>query len=257
MNYTIKQVADLAGVTVRALHHYDRMGLLKAASRSRSGYRLYDPADLQKLQQIMFFRELGFSLGEIREILNSPGFDRHAALLAHRQILAEKQKRMERLIASVDRTIKAMERGISMEEHVLFDGFDESKLEEYREEARRRWGTSLVDESCRRTAAYTKEDWDVILTEGREIENSLAVLMDRGAAPDDPGVQQLIGRHFQRINDRFYPCSKEIFRGLGDLYVNDSRFKANYELVRAGMAEFMRAAIRVYCESPRKGERGI
>ena len=247
MSYRIKHVADMAGVSVRTLHHYDHIGLLKAESASPAGYRLYGAAGLERLQQIMFFRELGFSLKEIKCILDNPGFDRKEALITHKRLLLEKRKRLDILIASVEQTIDALERGSVMEEGRLFDGFDESKIEEYRCEARARWGSALVDESYRRASAYTKEDWDRIKAGEREINAAIASLMDRGD-PSDPEVQEWIHRHFKRINDWFYPCTREIFRGLGDLYVSDSRFKANYERVRPGMADFMREAIRIYCE---------
>ncbi|MCL5256635.1 MAG: TipAS antibiotic-recognition domain-containing protein [Chloroflexi bacterium] len=128
----------------------------------------------------------------------------------------------------------------------MIEGFDQKKIEEYREEARRRWDSELVDESHRRTAKYTKEDWVAIQAETNAIQQGLASLMDRD--PADPEVQKLIDRHFRQINERYYTCTIEIYRGLGDLYVNDERFKANYEMVRQGLAEFMRAAMHVYCD---------
>lgn len=246
MAYTVKAVADISGVTVRTLHHYDRIGLLRPASISPSGYRLYSEADLERLQQILFFRELGFGLGEIKTILDSPGFDRREALVAQKRLLIEKQRRIERLIASIDTSIDAMERGTELEKDKMFEGFDESKIKEYTEEARARWGNEKVDESIRRTSKYTKEDWTEIQAEQQSITQGLAALMDRD--PGDPEVQEVVGRHFRLINERFYTVTPEVYRGLGELYVNDPRFTANYDKVKPGLAQFMRAAMHAYCD---------
>lgn len=244
MPYTIKAVADIAGISVRTLHHYDAIGLLKPADVSASGYRLYSRGDLERLQQILFFRELGFALEEIKEIIDRPGFDRSAALRKHRQLLVERRERLTALIASVDRTLTAMERGVTMDEKDMFEGFDQSK---YEEEARQRWGhTDAYKESMRRTKHYTKEDWDAIKAESGEIQQGLADLMDR--APADPAVQELIGRWRKLISERFYNCSIDMLRGLGEAYVADERFTAFYEKVRPGMAKFLKAAIDVYCD---------
>ncbi len=242
--YTVKVVAELAGVSIRTLHHYDEIGLLKPAQVTATGYRLYSPQDLERLQQVMFFRELGFGLHEIKAIIDRPGFDRRQALLEHKQLLLERQERLSRLIQSVDQTLDAMERGIQMDEKDLFNGFDHSQ---YEEEARQRWGHSReFQQSVERTKKYTKEDWAAIQAEGGEIQQGIAARMDRD--PADPEVQEWIGRHHQHINDRFYTCSTEVYRGLGDLYVGDERFTAYYEKVNPGMAQFMRAAMHAYCD---------
>jgi DNA-binding transcriptional MerR regulator len=244
MAYTVKAVADLAGISVRTLHHYDEIGLLKPAQVSASGYRLYTETDLERLQQVLFFKELGFGLQEIRSIIDSPGFDRRRALLEHKQLLLERRERIGRLIQSVDRTLEAMERGATMAEKDLFDGFDQSQ---YEEEARQRWGhTEAYRESTRRAKSYTKADWDAIKQESEQINQGLAALVGRD--PADPEVQEWIRRHHQQINDRFYTCSTEIYRGLADMYVQDERFTATYEKIRPGMAQFMRAAMHVYCD---------
>lgn len=242
--WTVKGVAQLAGVSVRTMHHYDEIGLLKPTHVNPSGYRLYTEQDLERLQQVLFFRELGLSLTEIKQIIDSPGFDRRRALQEHKELLQERQERLSRLIRSIDRTLNAMERGARMDEKEMFDGFDQSQ---YEEEARQRWGhTEAYKESTARAKKYRKEDWDAIKQQGSEIEQQLAALMDRGAA--DPEVQTWIGRHHQMINDRFYTCSTEIYRGLGDLYVADERFTAYYERIRPGMAAFMNEAMHLYCD---------
>jgi len=244
MAYTVKAVSDLAGISIRTLHHYDEIDLLKPAQVSASGYRLYTEGDLERLQQILFFRELGFSLQEIKAIIDRPGFDRRQALLDHKRLLLERQDRLERLILSVDRTLDAMERGIHMSEKDMFEGFDQSK---YEEEARQRWGGSKeFEESTRRTKKYTKADWDAIKAEAQEIGVNIAARMDRD--PADPEVQEWVRRHHQHINDRYYTCSLQIFRSLGEMYVADERFTATYDKIKPGMAQFLEKAMSIYCD---------
>ncbi|MDE2860134.1 MAG: MerR family transcriptional regulator [Chloroflexota bacterium] len=251
MTYTVKQVARLSGVTVRTLHHYDAVGLLRPAAISSAGYRLYSDADLERLQQVLFFRELGFSLRDIARVLSSPDFDRKEALAMHRRLLVEKRKRLGALIRSVDRSIATMDGGEEMTSNAMFDGFDESKLREYREEARRRWGgTPAWEESERRTSGYTKQDWQDIQTESDEINRGLAALMERD--PAGPEAQELVGRWYKLINYRFYECSPEVFRGLADMYVEDARFTTHYDRWRLGLAAFLRQAMHVYADGLEK-----
>lgn len=245
MPYTIKVVADTAGISVRTLHHYDAIGLLKPAELSASGYRLYSRGDLDRLQQILFFRELGFALGEIKEIIDRPGFDRRGALQRHRELLVERRARLSELINSLDRTLDAMERGVPMNEKEMFGGFDQSK---YEEEARQRWGsTDAYKESMRRTQRYTNEDWAQIKAESDAFERGLAERMDR--SPTDQEVQALVGHHHKHICERFYDCPLEMYRGMGEMYVTDTRFTAYWDKIRPGLAQFVKAAIDAYCDN--------
>lgn len=246
----IKEVADIAGVSVRTLHHYDEIGLLKPAAASQAGYRQYSEADLIRLQEILFFKELGFGLGEIKEILDQPGYERQDALLTHKQILREKNQRINKLIGAVDKTLDAMERGSIMSNEEMFGAFDEATIEEYKKEARGRWGgTEAYRESERRTAKYTKADWDRIGAESAEIHQRLADVMEAGVAPSDSEAQEQAGRWFKHIDKYFYPCTAEIFKGLGKMYVADPRFKKVYENIRPGLAEFMKQSMAVYADS--------
>jgi DNA-binding transcriptional MerR regulator len=244
--YTVKAVADLAGITVRALHHYDQIGLLKPRSTSPAGYRLYSDSDLRDLQQILFFRELGFGLREIATIVHNPAFDRREALKSHRRLLEERRKRLDRLIASVDLTIEAVEKGREVASDTMFEGFDSTQYEQYRKEAAERWGKELVDKSYERVGKLTPAEWALIRAEAADIEQALARLMDH--APSDQPVQVEIGRWFQHINRNYYDCTLEVFRGLGDLYVDDERFRTHYDDRKPGLAEFMRAAMRVFVD---------
>lgn len=247
MAYTVKAVSDMAGISIRTLHYYDQIGLLHPAEISPAGYRLYADADLVRLQQILFFRELGFGLSEIRQILDSPDFDPCRALQEHRRALLEQQRRLERLINTVDRTLERLERKEKMmteEMKELFDGFDPSK---YGEETRQRWGGSPeFAESQKRTGTYTRADWKAIQQEAAEIYQNLAARMAQ--QPGAPEVQTWIGRWHQHITKWFYPCSPEVFRGLGDLYVQDERFTQNIDKTRPGLAAFMKEAMAIYAD---------
>jgi DNA-binding transcriptional MerR regulator len=250
--YRIKKVSDIAGVSVRTLHHYDHIDLLKPARVDEAGYRLYSDANLARLQEILFFKELGFGLSEIREILDRPGYDRRDALLTHKQILREKNLRITRLIKTVDKTLDSMNGGSVMGNDEMFGAFDEATIEEYKEEARERWGgTKAYKESERRTAKYTKADWARIQAESDDIHNRLAEIMAAGKSPSDSEAQELVGLWFKHIDKYFYPCTPEIFKGLGEMYVADPRFKKVYEDIKPGLAEFMKNAMTVYADNYR------
>lgn len=250
MPYKVKEVAVLAGISVRALHHYDRIGLLKPEAVSPAGYRLYSDRDLRRLQQILFFREIGFNLDEIRRILDRPDFDQGRALRAHRELLTEKKRRLEEIIRTVDKTLRAMEEGRQMEKKEMFEGFDLAEIEKhqarYAEEVRRKYDPEVVAESERRTAKYTKEDWAAIFAKGNDIFRRIADGLDRG--PADPEVQAAVAQWREHITNSFYTCTPEIFRGLGDLYVEDSRFTENIDRFRPGLAAFLREAMHIYCD---------
>ncbi|MGE5674470.1 MAG: TipAS antibiotic-recognition domain-containing protein, partial [Mycobacterium leprae] len=178
-------------------------------------------------------------------IMDSRDFDRRQALLEHKQMLRQRQVRLTRLMESVDRTLAAMERGITMDEKELFDGFEPSQ---YEAEVKQRWGgTREYADSARRTAQYTKADWTAIQQEMQAIWQGVAALMDR--SPADPAVQEWVRRWHQTINDRFYTCSLEVLRGLADMYVQDERFTANYDKVKPGLAQFWSDAMKHYCDA--------
>ncbi len=249
MFYRVKDVADIAGVSVRTLHHYDNVGLLKPATASRAGYRQYSATDLIRLQEILFFRELGFTLGEIKEILDHPSYDRRGALLTHKKVLREKNVRIVRLIRAVDKTLDSMEGGSAMSNEEMFGAFDEATIEKYKKEARERWGgTEAYKESERRTAKYTEADWEKINGDSDAIHRRLAEIMEAGKAPSDSEAQEQVGQWFDHINKYFYTCTRELFKGLGDMYVSDPRFTKIYENIKPGLAEFMKQAMTIYAE---------
>ncbi len=238
---TVGELAKVAHVSVRALHHYDEIGLLKPSGRSRASYRLYTEQDLARLQQVLFFRALGFSLEDIARVLNAPGFDRKKALLAQRALLVDEGRRLEAMVALVDKTLDALERNEAMNDEDMFEGFDPNAHED---EARARWGnTSAHAEAARRTKTYTKETWAAIRAEAQAIHEGFAAAMDAGKAPDGPEARALADRARMHIDRWFYPCSPEMHAALGQMYVDDPRFAATYEKVREGLAQFVRDAI--------------
>lgn len=258
MSYKIKEVSDMVGVTVRTLHHYDQAGLLKPGAVTAAGYRIYSDSDLEKLQQILFLKELGFRLQEIKGIMDNPEFDRRQALNSQMKLLTAKKKRLEKIIGLVEQSLESIEGGINMAKNEMFQAFDTSELEkhkqQYAEETRQKYGhTGAYCESQKKTAAYSKEDWASIQARGNEIYQNIADLME--LSPADPQVQKAIGAWRQHIADSFYNCTPEIFRGLGDLYVQDGRFTASIDKVKPGLARFMSEAIHLYCNSTEKKDR--
>jgi DNA-binding transcriptional MerR regulator len=243
MAFTVSQVARMAGVSVRALHHYDEIGLLRPSGRSEAGYRLYDEADLERLQQVMFFRALEFPLEEIASIMTDPAFDVGAALRMQRQLLAGKAVQVRGLIAAVDAAIARLEKGASMASDDLFEVFEGWNPKEHEEEAEQRWGhTEAWKQSRARTARYTKQDWSKIKAEGGELYRQLALLMEASKPPTSPEAMDAAELHRQYISRWFYDCSRAVHRGLGQLYVDDPRFTANIDVVKPGLALYCRDA---------------
>lgn len=238
---TVKALATLTGVSVRALHHYDEIGLLRPSARSAKGYRLYDERDLLRLQQILVRRALGLSLDEIRRELDDPRFDLRAALVAQRLALAINADRGARMLRAIDRALERLDgEETPMDDEAMFDGFNP-----HAEEARARWGaTEAYKESARRTARYTPDDWAAMRAEQGAIYRDLAAAMARGLAPGDPAVQPLVARHRAHIDRWFYPCDVEMQRNLASLYEADPRFAASLDAHAEGLTAFVVAAIR-------------
>jgi DNA-binding transcriptional MerR regulator len=244
-SYRVGEVARLAHVSVRTLHHYDAIGLLRPSGRSEAGYRLYTGADLERLQQVLFYREFGFPLAEIRRVMSDPRFDRRAALLAQRELVAGKSARLQALLQLIDTTLASLEGWTTMSDEEMFEAFGEFDPREYQQEAKERWGhTETYAESARRTRGHTKEDWAAVKAEGDAINADMAALLDAGVPATDARAMDVAERHRLMIDGRFYPCSHEMHVNLGEMYVADPRFTATYEKVRPGLAAYMRDAIR-------------
>lgn len=247
MTYTVQQLATLAGVTTRTLHHYDAIGLLSPARKSSNGYRQYGEKELLKLQQIMFFRELEFPLKEIEEIIKNPNFDMTTALSDHRKLIEIKKKRMQDLLQTIDKTLHKINKKKTMTDTELYHGFSKEESEAYAKEAKERWGhTDMYKQSQERTKKFSKEDWNRIHTENDIMYKEIVRNMDKGPASHE--VQTQIAKHYDSLR-AFYEPNVEMYRGLADMYVNDKRFSAFYEKYHADMPVFMRDAMYVFCDA--------
>ncbi len=242
--YTVGEVARIANISIRTLHHYDELGLLRPSGRSEAGYRLYASADLERLQQVLFYKELGFGLDEIRELMAAAADDRGAVLRGQRDELAARALRLEAMLALIDKTLASLEGRTQMSDEELFEVFGDFDPSEYEDEARERWGgTAAYRESARRTKGYTKDDWERFKREGDAVVEELATLMDEGVAADDARAMDAAERHRLQIDRWFYPCPHEMHVELGRMYVADPRFAATYDKVRPGMAQYLCDAI--------------
>ena len=239
----ISEVAKLTGITVRTLHYYDEIGLLKPSEITEAGYRLYSREDLEILQQILFFRELDFPLSQIKEIMNNPNYDKEESLKKQKELLIQQRQRIEGLI-------KLIEKRIEGDNNMSFKEFDMNEIEEnkkkYAKEVKERWGTSKAyEESEKKTSSYNKEKWGDINQETSEIFKGFAEL--RNSDPGSEEVQELVRRWQKYITDNFYTCTNEILSGLGLMYVEDERFKENLDKNGEGTAKLMAEAIKIYC----------
>ena len=237
MKMQIKEFAAYTGVSVRTLHYYDEIGLLKPAFVDRiTGYRYYDNASLLRMQEILFYRELDFSLKRIGEILSSPHYDKTAALQEQKQLLILKKERLERLISAID--------GASRGENVM-NAFDKTKIEDYKQEAKARWGdTAAYTEYTEKVAGKNERD----LFAGMEaILAEFSACKGQGNVPSSPAAQELVEKLQNYISNNFYTCTKEILAGLGQMYTADERFKTNIDNHGEGTALFISSAIAHYC----------
>lgn len=242
--YTVSKLAKIAHVSIRSLHYYDQIGLLKPSSRSEAGYRLYDHADLMRLQQIMFFRELDLPLKEIRRILDADDFDPLATLQDHRSGLRAQRRRLSRLIETLDQTIAQLkEDGMMLSDEELFAAFTPEQAERYRREARALWGEERVEETEHRIRKLSREEWRLVQEEGEQLTQALAALIDREVEDDE--VQQAIARHHAWI-ENFYPAPAAVYLGLAQMYTEHPEFRAYYERFEEGFADFMQKAMQAY-----------
>ncbi len=246
MVYTVKQLAKLTGVTVRTLHYYDEIGVLKPSFIKENGYRYYKEKELAKLQQILFLRELEFPLESIIQMFDTPEYSTLEALADQKTLLEMKKARLDRLLETIEKTMKKLKEGGTMSTNELFDAFADAQIEQYKEEVKERWGTTTAyKQSVELTRQWTKKEFKQVQEEGQDITLVLSHLMEQ--AVGSTAVQAQIERHFQHIN-RFYDCSYEMYRNLGKMYSEDQRFAKNYDAVTPHLAEFVRDAIAYYCD---------
>ena len=245
MSYSVGQVAGLAGVTIRTLHHYDKIGLLSPSGRSAAGYRIYEEADLERLQQILFYRELDFALEEIATIVDDKRTDAVGHLRRQRGLLAGRIERLSAMVDAIDYEMEARTMDIRLTPEERLEVFGEFRPEDYAEEAEQRWGeTESYKESQRRVATYKKEDWQQLKAEEEEVRARLAAAFEAGLAPGSEEAMAAAEAHRQHISRWFYECTYEIHLGLTDMYVNDERFRSNYDATAPGLAQYIREAAR-------------
>jgi MerR family transcriptional regulator, thiopeptide resistance regulator len=245
MSHTVGTVARMSGVTVRTLHHYDEVGLLHPSGRSENGYRRYADADLERLQRILFYRELGFGLDDIRNVMTDDDADAIGHLRRQHAMLRDRIGRLERMAASVEKAMEAHTMGISLTPEERLEVFGDHDPDQYAAEAKERWGkTDAFRESRRRVSSYTKADWLQLKAEAEACGERLVAAMRSGAAPNSEAAMDVAEEHRQHISRWFYECSYEIHTGLGQMYVDDPRFTATYEAIAPGLAAYLNAAIQ-------------
>jgi MerR family transcriptional regulator, thiopeptide resistance regulator len=241
--HTVGAVARLAHVSVRTLRHYDEIGVLRPSQRSTAGYRLYSSEDLERLQQVLFYKALGFGLDDIRAFMADPSLDRRASLVVQRELVAEQALRLQALLDLIDRTLASVEAGEPMTNEEMFAAFGDFDPTEHEREVEERWGeTEAFQESARRTRRYTRDDWQRFKRESDEVNAAIAALMDEGVPAEDRRASDAVERHRLLIDRWFYPCTPQMHAALGAMYVADARFAATYERIRPGMAEYLQAA---------------
>ncbi|NEU32618.1 MerR family transcriptional regulator [bacterium LRH843] len=244
----VKEVAELVGISVRTLHHYDDIGLLTPDDTTESGYRLYSDQNLETLQQILFFKELGFPLKKIKEVIHSPTFERQEALVLHKKMLLEKRRRLDRMIATVEKTIKHEKGEIKMSNQEKFVGFDFSQ-NPYEQEAREKWGEKAVDRANAKVGSLSKEERKRFEEAFHSIYTKLADI--RHLPPKSEEAQAAIEKWFVFLNN-MGDYSLDAFKGLGEMYIDDERFTKNIDKYGEGLALFMRDAMAVYADNNKR-----
>ncbi len=245
--YTVSRLAKLAGVSVRTLHHYDEIGILKPSFRSDNGYRGYKREELLRLQQILFYREMDFSLTEIKDILDDPEYDEVQALVKHRQTIEERIGRLSNLLATIDKTIKHYkEETMTLTDEELYEGFSKEKIERYKKEVDDKYDPELVKTSRERMGKMSRREWYETKDEGEKISKDMSELMGNSST-DSKEVQAIIKRHHAWI-EKFYTANAETYKGLGKTYVENPEFRAYYDKFKPGLAEFLCAAMEYYAD---------
>ncbi len=242
--YTVGEVARLAHISVRVLHHYDEIGLLTPSGRSAAGYRLYSEADLRRLRQILCYRELDFGLDEIAEILADPDAGTDGHLRRQHRLLRQRLARSQALLGAIEKEREARTMGISLTPQEQLEIFATGKFAGYAEEAEQRWGdTGAWKQSQRRTAAYTKEDWIAIKREADDNIQRFAGALRAGQPATSVAAMDLAEAHRQHISRWFYNCGHEMHRGLAEMYISDPRYIESYDKIVPGFSHYVHDAI--------------
>lgn len=249
MEYTVKMLGNLAGVSTRTLRYYDEIGILRPARINSSGYRIYGQKEVDQLQQIMFYRELGVSLQKIKEIIASPSFDEANALREHHENLLQKRKQLDTLIGNVEKTIALKEGRIKMDDKEKFEGFKKKIIKEnekrYGEEIREKYGKDIVEKSNAKMMNMTEQQYNEWERLSRQVTETLKEAFATGDPAGNP-AQKVADLHRQWLSYSWGSYSKEAHAGLAQMYVDDERFTAYYDKEQPGMTKFLRDAIFIY-----------
>lgn len=249
MEYTVQKLGHLAGVSSRTLRYYDEIGILKPARINSSGYRIYSQAEVDRLQQILFYRELGVGLESIKEIVTAPSFDGTKALREHREKLLEKREQLDVLISNVDKTIALTEGRSIMSDKEKFEGFKQKLVEDneakYGKEIREKYGDETVNKSHQKVKGMSQEQYDEVTKLAAEVIETLYFAFKTGD-PAGELAQKTADLHRQWLCYYWDSYSKEAHAGLAQMYVDDSRFAAYYNEKQPGAAEFLRDAVFIY-----------
>ncbi|WP_349947542.1 MerR family transcriptional regulator [Lacrimispora sp. BS-2] len=251
MEYTINKLAKLAGVSTRTLRYYDELGLLSPARVSSNGYRIYGQKEIDRLQQILFYRELGVSLEEIRNILASKDFDGLLALESHLSALLARREQLNLLVANVEKTIKTMKGEMIMSDQEKFEGFLQKLVDnnerQYGEEARAKYGDETIDRSNTRVLNMSKEQYIELEELTEDLNQTLKAAIEQGD-PADELAQKACGLHKKWLCFYWEAYSEEAHKGVTQMYVDDPRFTAYYDKIAPGCAVFLRDAVEIYCK---------
>lgn len=243
MSWTVGEVARIAGVTVRTLHHYDDIGLLCPSARSHAGYRLYDHGDLERLQRILAYRRFGMELDKIAAILDDPDVDPVEYLRRQHDVLSARRAQITRMIETLEKTMEAHKLGIQLDPEEMFEVFGEEDPTRHADEVVQRWGDGdAYRESRRRAATYTKADWQAMKAEADDHNRRLVAALRAGVAPDSAEAMDLAEEHRRHIGRWFYDCPPGRHRALAEMYVTDARFTRFYEDLAPGLARWVHDA---------------
>lgn len=249
MEYTVQKLAQMAGISARTLRYYDQIGILTPARINSSGYRIYGQAEVDRLQQTLFYRELGVSLEKIKEIITAPSFDGTQALREHRERLLEKREQLDELISNVEKTIELTEGGIKMMNQEKFKGFKQKLVEDnetkYGKEIREKYGDETVNKSNQKVNGMSQEQYDEVTKLATAVIETLHAAFKTGD-PAGKLAQKTADLHRQWLCYYWDSYSKEAHAGLAQMYVDDPRFTAFYDEKQPGSAEFLRDAVLLY-----------
>jgi DNA-binding transcriptional MerR regulator len=249
MSYTVKQLANISGVSARTLRFYDEIGLLKPAYYGENNYRYYQQEQLLMLQQILFYRELGFALDDIQSIIQSHDFDRIDALKSHRITLEGSLERTQKLLETIDKTISHIRGRVIMRDVEMYEGFDPIKQQEYEKYLVEKGGLSQkqINESWDNVRGWKKSNWDAFQKEGDDVNLSLVKALDENLKPDSEKVQTIIKRHYQWVT-HFWTPTQETYKGLAKMYLEHQDFKDYYAAYHPELVEFIVKAINYYAD---------